>query len=201
MHDPDAHPLESLARGTSSVSWGNPGEIQCQFIILARKDEPTPDFRWPASPTGSPSSCRRTPQASAALYPCGSTNYCSYSILSKLSSIEGWYLEIPTRYLTRPRAFTTRFKPVPPPSANEQELSVIHLPNASSVRCSTLAGPTSHAVSGFGNEGSLGKNQISSNPKKIRRFWFASKTFLVGTSKPWPSGLASGRNSSSSGLV
>ena len=37
MHDPDAHPLESLARGKSR-------EIQCQFIILARKDELTPDF-------------------------------------------------------------------------------------------------------------------------------------------------------------
>ena len=28
--------------GKSGVSWG--GEIRCQFIILARKDEPTPDY-------------------------------------------------------------------------------------------------------------------------------------------------------------
>ena len=30
--------------------WTSPEEIRCQFIILARKDEPTPDYRlWPAS--------------------------------------------------------------------------------------------------------------------------------------------------------
>jgi hypothetical protein len=55
MHDPDAHPLESLARGKSREIQ----EIQCQFIILARKDELTPDFEQ-VKLTGGPDWLDRT---------------------------------------------------------------------------------------------------------------------------------------------
>src|SRR5437867_5335080 len=63
----------------------------------------------------------------------------------------GCSIEWPSKCLTSPRALTTKFRPSPSPSANEQELLDIHLPSLSSSVCSILAGPTSHAESGFGS--------------------------------------------------
>src|SRR5437660_4239023 len=95
----------------------------------------------------------------------------------------------------------TRFIPVPPPTANEQELRVIQGPKSRKVASTTLAGPTIQAASGLGSMGGAGKNQISSKPKNNGLPNWASRSALVGTAKEVPSVVATGRSGRSSGLV
>src|SRR5579864_5085041 len=93
-----------------------------------------------------------------------------------------------------------KFKPSPSPSPKAQELFDIHLPMLSSWAWLILLGPTSHAESGFGSISLVGKNQTSSNPKKICFAESVSNKGRVGKRKPFPSGIAVFAKDWSSGL-
>src|SRR5947209_20027799 len=71
----------------------------------------------------------------------------------------------------------------------EQLLSIIQRPSFSSLVWSILPGPTIHVDSGFGSIWSLGKNQISSKPKKSCSRKPASSSCSEGSSNPLPRDL------------